>query len=133
MNLWNGKTLRRSAANAKQGTLYDYAAVSWGLLKWGEAAKNNQATLVGRAIAKTAWKRFYKNNNWVENPDSLLPQGVKQTHISDSALISSEALLLEASQLSKDPHLLSQSKTVLNNVTRSLETDVYAFASFLAL
>ena len=46
---------------------------------------------------------------------------------------SSEALLLEASQLSKDPHLLSRAKSVLNNVTRSLETDVYAFASFLSI
>ena len=133
LSLWNGKTLRRSAANAKQGTLYDYAAVSWGLLKWGHASNNIQAKQVGKAIATIAWKKFYKNNNWIENPDSLLPQGVKQAHISDSALISSEALLLEASQLSKDPHLLSRAKSVLNNVTRSLETDVYAFASFLAL
>ena len=133
IGLWDGKTLRRSAANAKQGTLYDYAAVSWGLLKWGEAAKSDQAKLVGKSIATTAWNQFYINNNWIENPASLLPQGVKQTHISDSALISSEALLLEASQLSKDPELLSLAKSVLNNVTRSLETDAYAFGSFLSL
>jgi uncharacterized protein YyaL (SSP411 family) len=132
MSLWNGKTLRRSAANAKTGTLYDYAAVSWGLMKWGKASNNPQAIKVATAIATTAWDRFYKNKSWVEDPDSLLPQGVKQTHIPDSALISAEALLLEASSLSKSPILLAYKNAVLNNITRSLETDVYAFASLLA-
>ena len=133
MSLWNGKTLRRSAANAKTGTLYDYAAVSWGLLKWGEASNNNQAIQIGKDIATVAWQRFYINNNWIENPDSLLPQGVKQTHIADSALISAEALLLDASMRSNEPKLISNAKSVFNNVTRSLETDVYAFASLLSL
>ncbi len=133
MGLWNGKTLRRSAANAKVGTLYDYAAVSWGLMKWGKASNNSQAIKIATAIAATAWDRFYIDKSWVENPDSLLPQGVKQTHIADSALISAEALLLEASSLSKNPALLAHKNTVLGNITRSLETDVYAFASLLAL
>ncbi|MEE9310552.1 MAG: DUF255 domain-containing protein [Cocleimonas sp.] len=133
INLWNGKTLRRSAANAKTGTLYDYAAVSWGLLKWGEASNNAKAKQVGTAIAKAAWSRFYKDDSWVENPDSLLPQGVKQAHIADSSLISSEALLLEASMLSQDSRLIASAKTVLNNITRFLETDVYAFASLLSV
>ena len=133
MSLWNGKILRRSAANASVGTLYDYAAVSWGLMKWGIAANDAQAKQVATDIATVAWDKFYKDNYWVENPDSLLPQGVKQAHISDSALISAEALLLEASKLSKKPILLAQMKLVLNNITRSLETDVYAFASLLSL
>jgi uncharacterized protein YyaL (SSP411 family) len=133
MSLWNGKTLRRSAANAKQGTLYDYAAVSWGLMKWGKASNSKQSIKVATAIATAAWDRFYKNSNWIENPDSLLPQGVKQTHISDSALISAEALLLEASDLSKDPKLIAYKNAVLNNVTRSLETDVFAFATLFTV
>ncbi|MCK5897132.1 MAG: thioredoxin domain-containing protein, partial [Cocleimonas sp.] len=33
--LWNGTTLRRSAADATAGTLDDYATVAWGLLSWG--------------------------------------------------------------------------------------------------
>ncbi len=133
MSLWDGEKLRRSAANDKTGTLYDYAAVSWGLMKWGQASKDPQAIKVATAIATTAWDRFYINEIWIEDPDSLLPQGVKQAHISDSALISAEALLLEASTLTKDPTLLKRVSSVLNNITRSIETDVYAFASLLAL
>lgn len=133
LGLWDGKTLRRSAANANPGTLYDYAAVSWGLINWGIAADDSRAKQVGEDIAKVAWEKFYKNNSWVENPDSLLPQGVQQAHIPDSSLLSAEALLLKASKLSKSPELLQKVNSVLSNITRSLETDLFAYASLLAL
>jgi len=133
INLWDGKNLKRSSANNKQGTLYDYAAVSWGLLKWAKASGNQQAKQVGLKIAQTAWQRFYKDESWIENPDSLLPQGVKQSHISDSSLISTEALLLEASYLSNNQHLINKANSVRSIVSRSLETDSYSFASLLAL
>ena len=131
--LWNEKKLRRSAANAKQGTLYDYAAVSWGLLKWGIASNNSKIKQVGIQIANTAWDRFYINNSWLENPDSLLPKGVQQAHISDSSLISAEALLLEASLISKVPALQKKAQQLFKNITRSVETDVFGFASFLSV
>jgi len=133
MSLWNGKTLRRSAANAKDGTLYDYAAVSWGLLKWAKASGDQRARQVGNAIANTAWQRFYKNGRWLENPNSLLPQGVKQSHIEDSSLISAEALLLEASYLTKNPALVAKANTVRKLVSRSLQTDLFAYASLLSI
>lgn len=133
LSLWNGQKLRRSAANAKQGTLYDYAAVSWGLLKWGTATKNAKIKQVATNIAKQAWNRFYINNSWVENPDSLLPKGVEQTHIADSSLISAEALLLETSLISKEASIQKKTYAVFNNVTRSLETDIFGFSSLLAI
>ena len=133
IGLWNGEKLRRSAANAKQGTLYDYAAVSWGLLKWGIASNNAKVKQVGIHIANTAWDRFYINNSWLENPDSLLPKGVQQAHISDSSLISAEALLLEASLISKVPALQKKAQQLFKNITRSVETDVFGFASFLSV
>ncbi len=133
IHLWNGKTLRRSAKNAKDGTLYDYAAVSWGLLKWAKASGNQQARKVGNALIKTAWQRFYKNGYWLENPNSLLPQGVRLSHIPDSSLISPEALLLEASYLSGDSQLVTKTNKVRKLVSRSLETDSFSFASLLAL
>lgn len=133
MNLWDGKILHRSAANDKQGTLYDYAAVSWGLMKWGKASGDDKAIEIATAIATTAWDKFYKNNSWIESPDSLLPEGIKQAHIADSALISAEALLLEASLLSAEPKLTLMVSNVLNNITRSLETDLFGYASLLSI
>jgi len=132
INLWDGKKLRRSAANAKDGTLYDYAAVSWGLRHWGIATNNKQIKATGTAIAESAWEKFYSDNSWTENPNSLLPKGAKQAHISDSALISAEALLIDSSILSKDPSLQEKAKQVLMIITRSLETDLFAYSSLLA-
>lgn len=133
LNLWDGKKLRRSSANAKQGTLYDYAAVSWGLLNWGKATNNIKTKQVALNIAKVAWQRFYIKKSWVEDPDSLLPKGIQQAHLPDSSLISAEALLVEASLLSKNLPLQQKAQSVLNNITRSLETDVFGFASLLAI
>ncbi len=133
INLWDGKKLRRSAANAKQGTLYDYAAVSWGLLKWGIASNNSKIKQIAIDIANTAWNKFYINNRWIESSNSLLPKGVQQAHIADSSLISAEALLLEASLMSKKPALQKKAQKLFKNITRSVETDVFGFASFLAI
>ncbi len=133
LKLWNGKTLRRSASNAKEGTLYDYAATAWGLDKWGAATHNANIRQIAGQIAKIAWKRFYINNSWHENTNSLLPPGVKLSHISDSSLISAEALLLSVSLHSKDPELVKKASVVQNHISRSLETDIYAYPSLMAL
>ena len=133
IKLWDGKMLKRSAANNKQGTLYDYAAVSWGLLQWAQTSGDKQAKKTGHQIAQTAWQRFYKDGYWVENPDSLLPQGVKQSHLEDSSLISAEALLLEASYLTHDIRLSANAKRVQNTISRALETDEFSHASLLRI
>ena len=133
ISLWNGKVLRRSATNNKPGGLYDYAAVSWGLMHWGIANNDSRAKNTGLAIARVAWDKFYQNGVWIEDANSLLPSTTKQAHISDSALTSPEALLLEASFLTKDPTLVNKAKSVRQNITRSLETDLFAYASLLSL
>jgi uncharacterized protein YyaL (SSP411 family) len=133
INLWNGKTLRRSAANNKPGGLYDYAAVSWGLLHWGTANNDSNATKIGHDIARIAWDKFYKNGFWIEDSNSLLPSTKQLAHLSDSALISPEALLIESSFLTKNLDLIKKAKTVKNIVTRALEIDLFSYASMLSI
>lgn len=133
LSLWNGKTLRRSAANNKPGGLYDYAAVSWGLLQWGAANNDSKSTKAGLDIARIAWDKFYKNGFWIEDSKNLLPNTKQLAHISDSALISPEALLLEASFMTKDPVLVKKAKTVKQIVTKALEIDLFSYASMLAI
>ena len=133
ISLWDGKALRRSAANKDPGTLYDYAAVSWGLIKWSIAVNDVNAKQIGVEIAKTTWDKFYINKTWLEDPDSLLPQGIQQAHIADNTLVSAEALLLDASILSNDSILKQKANQVLNNITRVLETDIFSYASLLSL
>ncbi len=133
INLWNGKTLRRSAANNKPGGLYDYAAVSWGLLHWGAANNDANATKVGLDIARIAWDKFHKDGYWLEDPNNLLPSAKQLAHIADSALISPEALLIDASFISKDPTLISKAKKVRETITRAMEIDLFSYASLLAI
>lgn len=130
-NLWDGKQLRRSAADATLGTLDDYAAVAWGLLSWGKSTGNKKAMQTGLAIAKTAWQRFYKHGIWSETTHSLLPKGTKLSHLQDGAIPSAEFFLLSASQLSEDADLRRNITAVLGNSTRSIEVDPYAYASII--
>lgn len=133
ISLWNGKTLRRSAADNKVGGLYDYAAVSWGLLHWGVANNDNNAKKVGLEIARVAWDKFYKNGYWLEDSNNLLPSDKKLAHISDSAIISPEALLLQASFMTKDPALVKKARAVKQTVTRALEIDLFSYASMISM
>jgi len=133
INLWDGKTLRRSAANNKPGGLYDYAAVSWGLMHWGIENNDSNAKKIGQDIASIAWDKFYKDGFWIEDSNSLLPSTKQLAHLPDSALISAEALLLEASFMTKDPRLVKKAKTVKKIVTRALETDLFSYASMLSI
>jgi len=133
ISLWSGDTLRRSAANNKPGGLYDYAAVSWGLLHWAEANNDNQAKKVGLAIAKAAWNKFYKDGYWLEDSINLLPSAKQLAHIADSALISPEALLIDASFMTEDENLIDKAKKVRNRVTRALQIDLFSYASLLAI
>lgn len=133
LSLWDGKTLRKSAANNDAGTLYDYAAVSWGLIKWGLTTNNEQIKQAALDITRIAWEKFYIDESWVEDPNSLLPEGQKQMHITDSALISPEALLLETSYLTNDKKLIDRADKTRNKLTRSLETDLYSYPSLLSL
>ena len=133
LSLWNGKTLRRSAADNKPGGLYDYAAVSWGLLHWAAASNDKHAKKVGVDIARIAWEKFYIDGYWMEDSTNLLPSSKQLAHISDSAIISPEALLIDASFLTKDPALVKQAKKVKQLVTRALEVDLFSYASMLAI
>ena len=130
-SLWNGNILRKSAADATPGTLDDYAAVSWGLLSWGKSTGDKKAMQTGLAIARTAWKIFYKDGVWIETTRSLLPNGTKLSHLQDGAIPSAEYFLLTASQLTDDASLRRNIARVLGNSTRSVEVDPYAYASII--
>jgi len=132
-NLWNGKMLRRSAADNKPGGLYDYAAVSWGLLHWAKANNDSNAQKIGIDIVRNAWDKFYKDGFWEEDETNLLPTAKKLAHIADSSIISPEALLIEASLMTKDPILVKQAQKVRRTVTRALEVDSFSYASMLAI
>lgn len=133
ISMWDGKQLRRSAANNKEGTLSDYAAVSWGLISWGQKSQDKAALKIGTTIAKTAWADFYQKNNWLETRQSLLPQGVQQSHLTDEPYPSAETLLLRASYLSGDKALKAKANQLIKYSSKSVEKSPYSYASLIAI
>lgn len=130
---WDGEQLKRSRKSAQEGTLSDYAAVSWGLLEWAQASGNEQAQRVGEQIAKTAWEKFYFDGNWKESINQLLPEGTQQAHLTDDPMPSAEALLIRASLLSGDGKTQTKAKQVLQHSTKAVEDDPYSYASLISL
>ncbi|CAA6809074.1 MAG: Thymidylate kinase (EC [uncultured Thiotrichaceae bacterium] len=130
---WDGKQLNRARKSLQEGTLNDYAAVSWGLLEWAKASGNEKAKLAGEQIAKIAWNTFYIDGNWRESINQLLPEGTKQAHLTDDPMPSAEALLIRASLLSADEVLQEKAKKVLKHSTKAVEDDPYSYASLISI
>lgn len=130
---WNGKQLRRANTTKKEGTLEDYAAAAWGLIYWGQVAKDQQAFDTGVAIAQQAWSYFYQDGKWQETRQSLLPKGVQQSHLVDGAYPSAESLLLRASYLANTPELRRLSDKVVKNTSHSVANNPYSYASLITI
>jgi len=133
MQQWDGKQLRRSNIAAQEGTLSDYAAAAWGLVRWGRANNNKQALRIGTAIAQSAWKNFYRDKKWQETRQRLLPKGVQQSHLTDSAYPSAETLLLRASYLTNNHELKRKSDQVVNHASQSVKNNPYSYASLISI
>ncbi len=130
---WNGKQLQRSNSTKQEGTLSDYAAAAWGLVSWGRANNNKQALQIGTAIAQSAWTNFYHNGKWQETRQNILPKGVQQSHLTDSAYPSAETLLLHASYLTNNDELKRKSDQVVNHASKSVKNNPYSYASLISI
>lgn len=133
MSLWNGKQLNRSYNNKQAASLFDYAAVAWGLAHWGKATQDEQALTTAKQIIDTAWQVFYSKNGWRESATSLLPQPLVRQHIEDSSVPSGEALLIAATQLLDVKKWDKTVKQVLNHSTQDIELSPFSYASLIAV
>ena len=132
LKLWNGKQLKRSSASKQLGTMLDYAATAKGLLAWSKASKQPRYAAVAAAIVDEAWRLFYKDQAWHETSNSLLPNAVAQSHISDTPITSPETLLLEASEQLGGNIMKQRIRNVIATSNRSINVDPYAYASLIA-
>lgn len=130
---WDGKQLNRARKSQQEGTLNDYAAVSWGLLEWAKTSGNDKAKLAGEQIAKMAWDKFYVDGSWKESINQLLPEGTKQAHLTDDPIPSAEAVLIRASLLSDNEGILAKAKKVIQHSTKAVEDDPYSYASLISI
>ena len=134
ISMWDGKQLHRSAASKKAGTINDYAAASWGLLRWAKATGDEPSKKLGKQLADYAWLHFHKDGQWLEAPKvdaHLLPEGVQALHITDEPYPSAETLLIKASFLADNKALERKANKVLSLSTKAIEANPYSYASLI--
>ncbi|MCB1759611.1 MAG: thioredoxin domain-containing protein [Gammaproteobacteria bacterium] len=107
-HLWDGQQLRRAhAAGGELGraALEDYVYVAAGLWEWGELSGASGDLELARELMRSAWRRFYRDRGWQASDDLLLPGIALERAISDGALPSPAAMLIELSLQSGDEAL----------------------------
>lgn len=139
--LWNGKALLKALDKQEksmgEGALPDYAAVAYGLLKWGVANDDKTSIETGRAILNAAWQKFYTVKGWQELETSLLPNPLYKKHLTDSADPAAETLLIQASilalQETEDKLLKARVKNSLEYVSKGIYDEPYYYGSLIGV
>lgn len=138
--LWDGSTLSRAVDSHNRslgaGTLYDYAAVAFGLTEWAEKNKDPASIKLANQMVHQAWKRFYTTRGWRESETSLLPHPIYHSHLRDSALPSSEGLLIRATARvlahQPDPKLQRQLDQLMTLNSTAVEEDPFYYAGVIS-
>ncbi len=135
-DLWDGEKLYKSSKKLSDGTMGDYAAVAWGLMRWGHVSGDETAMQTAGAIVHSAWNKFHGEKGWLEADKSLLPGNYQRTHIEDSPIPSPETLLLETTELMPDTQANSAIKARLADLlalsSHAIESNPYRYASLIA-
>ena len=98
--MWNGKVLARSYVQGKTSgrvAIEDYAYVTLGLTEWAALTGAAGDVAQAKAIAASAWKRFYGPKGFRLEENSLLVAEAGQDVLSDGPMPSPSAVLAEAS------------------------------------
>lgn len=138
--LWDGARLSRAIDKQNQslgtGTLFDYAAVAFGLTQWAEINQDPAAMKLAARIVDQAWQRFYTAKGWRESEVSLLPNPIYHSHIRDSALPSAEGLLIRATAKTLTHHPDQDLQKKLNKLTTlnsvAVKDDPFYYAGIIS-
>ena len=98
--LWDGKTLARSRVAGKASgkvAIEDFAYVTLGLTEWAALTGEARDYALAKAVAASAWKRFYGPQGFRLEENSLLMAENGQDALSDGPMPSPSAVLAEAS------------------------------------
>jgi len=136
--LWdkNSKSLYRSikqTANRPQpigaAGLEDYSLVANGVFAYAQHTNNKTANNLSIALARQAWKRFYKKDGWYLAETPLIKYTVGKAVLEDSPLPSPSAMLIKVSLELSDTQLNKLAKTALQQGAGNIEEAPYWYAS----
>ena len=114
--LWNGERLAR--AMGPQGEigragLEDYAYVAAGLRDWGQLRNAEEDLRLSERLVSEAWRRFHTDSGWRSTDRMLLPGLASEPLISDDALPSPSAMVIEMSLEGRDPGAVEKARLAL--------------------
>ena len=109
--------------------LEDYALVASGVHAYAQLTKNKAANSFSTALARQAWKRFYKEDGWFLAETPLIKYTVAKAVLEDSPLPSPSAVLIKVSLESTNAQLNKLAKTALQLGANKIEEAPYWYAS----
>ena len=114
--LWDGKRLARAMGPdgeiGKPG-LEDYAYVAAGLGDWGRLRGAEADIRLSERLLGEAWRRFYTEAGWRSADEMLLPGIASEPVITDSALPSPSAMVIELSLEQGDAEIRAKARRAL--------------------
>lgn len=136
--LWKNKsqTLYRSIKQTNNvvqpigaAGLEDYSLVAKGVQVYAKFTKSKIASNFSIALAKQAWKRFYKDDGWYLAETPLIKYTVGKSVLEDSPLPSPSAILINVSLELKEYQLNKLAKEALQQGADKIEEAPYWYAS----
>ena len=135
-SLWKDKRLIRATKDdivLAEAGLEDYAYLAQGLYDWLEYSNNKQDQQWLNDVIEQAWKRFYNEQGWLLEENSLLKYGQNVVIINDGVLPSASATLINISlklaKKNKDAILEKKALTALNVAHDEVVSQPFMYAS----
>ncbi len=120
---------------AAEITLEDYAqlahAIQWYALQTG----NKKAHQLVADLVSQAFSRFYRDDRWIGDTESLIPGDIGDLIIQDAVLQSPSSLLLETVFMMTNPNplILKQARQLASRLTKDVLDTPYYYGSSIVL
>ncbi len=134
--LWNGERLARGFAGGKvtgRASLEDYAYFAEAQWHWAKLTGEKRDIALLESVIKTAWKRFYINNAWLNADESLLPPKSGVEIGQDGALPAPAPILIRATlgyaEMAADSEWRDKALSALNRGHQAFSQSAYWYAT----
>lgn len=132
----DGRVIRFAGqSNAAENTLEDYAYIIHALALYAQNKKHKQAADLAEQLLQHTFDTYYKNQRWVQDPDSLIPGDPGGYVLQDGVLESPVTALLQGMLMlpELDDRLKSLGDELIGRLTRDMLDIPYHYASAIML
>lgn len=136
-NFLDGKKVIRFAGQDKSAetTLEDYAQLAHAIQLYATETSKKEAHKLVAMLVNEAFSRFYREDRWIRDTESLIPGDQGDLIIQDSVLESPSSLLLETVFMMQqpEPEILQQATQLVTRLTRDVLDTPYYYGSSILL